>query len=92
MFVGAKGDEGMNGNSLLIAGRPGIVLGVRLSVFHRTHDGTYREKHKEKVAVSRIMVMELKMRNFRIRGSGGVMSDIFPVANVHMHCRTAKRK
>ena len=38
------------------------------------------------------MVAELKMKNFRIRGSGGSVSDIFPVANVHMHSRTAKKE
>ena len=38
------------------------------------------------------MVAELKMRNFRIRGSGASMTDILPVANVHMHSRTAKKE
>ena len=37
------------------------------------------------------MVADLKMRNFRIRGSGDSMSDILPVASVHMHSRTAKK-
>ena len=92
LFLGVKGDEGKTGNSLLIAGRPGIVLGCRLKVFHRTVDGPYREKKKDKWATSRIMVAELKMKNFRIRGSGGSVSDILPVANVHMHSRTAKKE
>ena len=39
MFVGINGDEGPVGNSLLIAGRPGIVLGIRLKLFHKTEDG-----------------------------------------------------
>ena len=38
------------------------------------------------------MVAELKMRNFRIRGSGDVLSDILTVANVHVHSRTAKKE
>ena len=38
------------------------------------------------------MVAELKMRNFRIRGSGDSVSDILPVDNVHMHSRTAKKE
>ena len=90
MFPAVKGTEGPTGNIVLSAGRPGIVLGVRPRVFHRTHDGTYRAKHKEKVAVSRIMVSELKMRTFRFRGCGNEPTDIFPVANVNMHCREAK--
>ena len=44
------------------------------------------------MAVSRIMVAELKMKNFRIRGGGDELSDILSVANVHMHCRTAKKE
>ena len=72
-FIGVRGDEGIKGNSLLIAGRPGVVLGVRLRVFHRRVDGPYREKSKRKIAVSRIIVADLKMRNFRIRGSGDVL-------------------
>ena len=44
MFVGIRGDEGNRGDSLLIAGRPGIVLGIRLSVFHRTVDAVYKER------------------------------------------------
>ena len=95
LLVGVRGDEGPFGNSLLIAGRPGIVLGIRLRVFHRTIDGPYRENRKDKVAFSRIMVADFKMKNFRIRGSGGSggsLSDILPVANVHMHSRTAKKE
>ena len=88
LFVGVKGEEGRK-DSLLIAGRPGIVLGIRLKVFHKTIDGPYKGKKKEQVAESRIMVAELKMKNFRIRGSGE--SDILPVASVHMHSRTAKK-
>ena len=42
--------------------------------------------------MSRILVADLKMRNFRIRGSGDVLSDILTVANVHMHSRTAKKE
>ena len=47
MLVGVRGDE--MGNSLLIAGRPGIVLGIRLRVFHRTIDGPYVEKRKKRL-------------------------------------------
>ena len=43
MLVGVRGDEGPE-NSLLIAGRTGIVLGIRLRVFHRTNDAPYTEK------------------------------------------------
>ena len=32
------------------------------------------------------------MKNFRICGSGDILSDILPVANVHMHSRTAKKE
>ena len=91
LFVGIRGNEGPVGNSLLIAGRPGIVLGIRLKLFHKTEDGPYKKSKKGKVAVSRIMVADLKMKNFRIRGSGEILSDILTVANVHMHCRTAKK-
>ena len=92
LFVGVRGDEGHGRDSLLIAGRPGIVLGIRLKLFHKTEDGPYKESKKEKVAVSRIMVADFKMKNFRIRGSGEILSDILTVANVHMHCRTAKKE
>ena len=43
--IGIQGQEGQ-GNSLLIAGRPSMVLGVRLRVFQRKIDGWYREKRK----------------------------------------------
>ena len=46
--MGVRGDEGQHSNSLLIAGRPGIVLGIRLKVFHKTMDGPYKEKKKGK--------------------------------------------
>ena len=58
LFMGVKGDEGDKENSLLIAGKPGVVLGCRLRVFHKRVDGEYREKRKTKWAVSRIMVAE----------------------------------
>ena len=61
-------------------------------MFDKTVDGPYRENGKDKVASSRIMVADLKMKYFRIRGSGGSLSDILPVANVHMHSRTAKKE
>ena len=54
--------------------------------------GIIEKIKKDKWAISRIMVAELKMRNFRIRGSGASMTDILPVANVHMHSRTAKKE
>ena len=38
------------------------------------------------------MVAEFKMKNFRISGAGHSKPDILPVANVHMHCRTAKKQ
>ena len=43
LFIGFKGDEGTK-DSLLIAGRPGVVLGIRIKVFHKTLDGLYTEK------------------------------------------------
>ena len=43
LFIGVRGWEGPLGNSLLIAGKPGIVLGVRLRLFHRRKDGPYNE-------------------------------------------------
>ena len=85
-FIGVRGDEGVDGNSLLIAARPGIVLGCRLMVFHKHFDGIFREKRTDKAAHSRIMVTEFKMKNFRIRGSGE--TDLLPVASVHMHATT----
>ena len=45
MLVGVSGDEGPQ-NSLLIAGRTGIVLGIRLRVFHRTNDAPYTDKRE----------------------------------------------
>ena len=90
LFIGVRGDEGKE-NSLLIPGKPGIVLGVRLRVFHRRVDGAYTEKGRRKIAVSRTMVADLKMKHFRLRGCGDVPSDILTVANVHMHSRTAKK-
>ena len=92
LFIRVRVDEGHKENSLLIAGKPGLVLGCRLRVFHRRVDGIYIEKKQRKVAFSRIMVAELKMKNFRIRESGDSLSDILTVANVHMHSRTAKKQ
>ena len=89
-FIGVRG-EGPMENSLLITGKPGIVLGCRLRVFHKHPDGSYREKGKDMWALSRIMVADFKMKNFRIRGSGDSLSDILPVANVHMNAMTAKK-
>ena len=39
--IGVRGTEGPTENSLLIAGKPGLVLGCRLKVFHRRVDGYY---------------------------------------------------
>jgi hypothetical protein len=89
MLLIVRGDE--IGNTLMVAARKGIVLGLRKLLFHRTRDGYYREKKKNKVAVSRILIVALKMANFRIRGSGDKVSDVLNVANVHMHSRTAKK-
>ena len=91
MFIGVQGVEGKD-NSLLIAGRPSMLLGIRLRVFQRNIDGPYKEKGKQKLAVSWVMVADLKMRNFRIRGSGDELSDVVTIANVHMHARTAKKE
>ena len=41
--------------------------------------------------MSRIMVADVKMKYFRIRGRGDSMSDILTIANVHMSARTAKK-
>ena len=77
-----------------------LATGLRLLVYHRTYDGDYRTsgkgKKKLKAAVSRIMIVSLKMRHVRIRGSGDHNADArdedeLRIANVHLHCRTAKR-
>ena len=101
-FVGVRGLE--SGSSLMICGRKSVVVGVRLKLFRRRVDGMYRvstrKNHKKntktkKQAMTRIMVATLKMRYFKIRGSGedGVR-DFDPqeitVVNVHLHCMTAK--
>ena len=73
-FIGVRGPEPTT--SLMICGRASIVSGIRLLVFHRVFDGTYKisgrhKKQQVKGAVSRIMVASLKMRFFKIRGGGG---------------------
>ena len=46
LFIGVRGNEGEHENSLLIAGKPGIVLGVRLRLFHRRPDGPFRRARR----------------------------------------------
>ena len=92
VFYGVRGYEGTGADSLLIAGKTGIVRGLRLRLFHLRTDCPYREKEKDKVAKSRIMVADVKMKFFRIRGSGDTTSDILTVANAHMAARTATKR
>ena len=94
-FVGVRGQE--EGSSLMICGRQSLVVGIRLKLFRRRVDGTYRVGGKrgkaKKVAVSKVMVATVKMRYFKIRGSGEDGSDCkdeITIVNVHLHCMTAK--
>ena len=100
-FIGVRGPE--EGDSLMICGRESLVSGMRLLVFHRTRDGSYTVTNKRtkvkttKIAVSRIMVASAKMRFWRPRGSGEADSDPqdfdeVRLANVHLHCLTAKKE
>ena len=95
-FISFRGPE--PSASLMICARQSLVSGIRVLVFHRTLDGTYRlstgkaKNKKPKNAVSRILIASLKMRHARTRGGGEDASlDEVRIANVHMHFRTAKR-
>ena len=61
-FIGVRGLEPKSG--LMICARQSLVLGLRLLVFHRMFDGTYRAsgrgKAKVKGAVSGIMIASLR--------------------------------
>ena len=78
----------------MLAAKPSLVLGCRLRVFHRRIDGYYKgpRNRTKKAVMSRMLVADFKMRNFRTRGGGGEVSDILTVANVHMHSMTAKQE
>ena len=89
-FLGIRGQE-LRDTSLVIAARPSIVLGIRLSVFERHVDGTYLHQKKVKTAVSKIMIAALKMRYLRILGEGGTLTDELAIANVHLSSKTAKK-
>ena len=94
-FVGVRGTE--PGSSLMICGRQSLVVGIRLNLFRRRVDGTYRASGRKgkstKIAVSKVMVATLKMRYFKICGSGEDGSDCkdeITIVNAHLHCMTAK--
>ena len=97
-FIGIRGPEPQS--SLMICARESLSSGIRLLLFHRILDGTYRpksgQKSKVKGAVSRIMIASVKMRYFRIRGGGAdgdedEECDEIKIANAHLNFRTAKR-
>ena len=94
-FVGVRGPEPKS--SLMICVRQSVVPGIRLLLFHRTLDGTYRVKGgKSKYAMSRIMIASAKMRYFKLRGGGedgdaAEEIDEIKICNAHLHFRTAKR-
>ena len=99
-FISIRGPESRA--TLMISARQSLVSGIRMLVFHRIKDGTYRvtgksnKPAKNSSAVSRIMIASLKMRFARNRGGGDDEEDDsldqLRVANVHLHFRTAKKE
>ncbi len=96
-FIGVRGPEPKS--SLMICARQSVVPGIRLLLFHRTVDGSYRVKGgksaKIKFAMSRIMIASAKMTYFKLRGGGEDADeaeiDEIKICNAHMNYRTAKR-
>ena len=99
-YIGIRGAE--QGSSLVIAARTSIVKGVRLLLFRKREDGTFRAKKtrggegKKKAACSRILIVACQMRFSRItlHGSGEeeIRENELVVVNVHLHYMTAKKE
>ena len=94
-FIGFRGDE-PGRTSLMSVGRRGLVKGASLLFFRRRWDGIYKKKKKERMATSRIMVVQFHMRFWKLRGGGGGAQEGeregLVTMNVHMHHALAKKE
>ena len=82
-------------DTLMVCARRSKVQGLRLEVFHRLYDGSYTHKMKRSFhAMSRIMVVTAKMKDFRLRGGGAHSNedgniDEIRIVNVHLNHATS---
>ena len=82
-WIVASGDE--KEKTCIVAGRASIFSGITIVEWHKTLDGRYKNRGKEKSAFSRVLVADLHFARPTLGRSR------LRVASIHVHCSTAKR-